>query len=164
MNRDLDDQAERLYDVFAELARAFQYRDREQICCFGVTISQCHALEMIEARGPMNMSERARRLYLDASTITRLVDRLVDDGLAVRSADGSDRRVHRVRNTDKGDRLVHEIRRNLVAEQRDVLRQVPEASREAVISALGHLLDAFRARQDRSCACLGSNDTTEDAS
>lgn len=163
MNHDLERQAERLYEVFAELARAFQYRDREQICCFGVTISQCHALEMLQARGPMTMSELAQALFLDASTVTRVVDRLVEDGLAVRSTDSSDRRVHRVRITDTGDRLVHQIRSNLVAEQRDVLQQVPPASREAVISAVRRLLDAFRARQARSCACSEPTEKKEEA-
>jgi DNA-binding MarR family transcriptional regulator len=163
VNHDLEDQAERLYDIFAELARAFQYRDREQICCYGVTISQCHALEMLQTRGPMTMSALAGALFLDASTVTRIADRLADDGLVVRGADPADRRVHRVRITDTGNRLVRQIRRNLVAEQRDVLQQVPAASREAVISALGRLLDAFRARQARSCACSDSTDMKEDA-
>lgn len=158
MNHDLEDQAERLYDVFAELARAFQYRDREQICCHKVTISQCHALEMLQARGPMTMSELARALFLDASTVTRVVDHLVEHGFALRTVDVADRRVYRVRITDEGDRLVCQIRRDLVAEQREVLQQVPAASREAVIAALGRLLDAFEARQIRSSSFSHSTD------
>ena len=164
MDDELRDQAERMYDVFAELARAFQYRDRGQICFYGVTISQCHALEMLHSRRSMSMSALASALFLDASTVTRIVDRLVDLGYAVRLTDTTDRRVCHVQITDQGRRLVSEIRRDLVTEQLQVLREVPVDSREAVITAMGRLLDAFRARQARSPECSGSTTDAGDAS
>lgn len=164
MNDELRSQAERMYDVFAELARAFQFRDRGQVCFYGVTISQCHALEMLCTHGSMSMSTLARALFLDASTVTRVVDRLVDQGFAVRLTDTADRRVCHVQITTEGRRLVSEIRRDLVAEQLQVLQEVAVDSREAVIAALGRLLDAFRARQARSCACSNSTDGNGDDS
>ncbi len=143
----LSGQAERLYEVYAELARAFQFRDRERTTCFGISVSGCHALELLIARGPMTMSELAAELYLGNSTVTRLVDRLAGDGLAVRRPDPEDGRICRVHPTEPARELMEAVRGRLVAEQAQVLQALPAASREPVIAAFGLLLKAFRARQ-----------------
>ncbi|MHC4429921.1 MAG: MarR family winged helix-turn-helix transcriptional regulator [Planctomycetota bacterium] len=144
-------QAERLQEVFAELVRGYQFRDRESICCHGVSISQCYALDSLERQGPATMSELAGRMSLELSTMTRIVDRLVDGKLATRAADPEDRRVCCVKITRQGRALVARIRAELVEEHEQVLREIPPESREAVISAVGHLLAAFRQRQQRLC-------------
>jgi len=146
MSDALRTQGERLHKVFAELVRAYQFRDREQVCCWGLSISQCYALEVVFDQGPMTMSELARTLFLDASTATRIIDRLVESDLVERTTSDSDRRKCLVGVTRAGQRLVQGIRSDLVDEHVEVLRQVPAASREAVITALDRLLEAFRAR------------------
>jgi len=146
MTKSLRAQGERLHRVFAELVRAYQFRDREQVCCWGLSISQCYALETLFDHGPMTMSELARTLYLEASTATRIIDRLVDAGLVERTTSDRDRRKCLVGATDAGRRLVGQIRSDLIEEHVEVLRQVPEDSREAVITALDRLLEAFQAR------------------
>ncbi len=151
-------QGERLYEVFAELVRAYQFRDREQTCCWGLSISQCYAIETLFSKGPMTMSELARTLFLEASTVTRVVDRLVDADLVERTTSASDRRVCRVGVTDAGRRLVLRIRDDLIDEHVRVLQQVPARSREQVITALDRLLEAFRARQ-AAADCTGGNAT-----
>jgi DNA-binding MarR family transcriptional regulator len=155
MGDSLERQAERLYDVFAELVRGYQFRDREEICCRGISVSQCHALEALEMHGPMTMGELAAHLHLELSTTTRVVDFLVTNGMATREADAKDRRVCRVRVARKGRALVARIRGDLVKEHELVLREIPAESREAVISAMTHLLAAFRERQGRTCAAPG---------
>jgi DNA-binding MarR family transcriptional regulator len=158
MTKLLRTQGERLYDVFAELVRAYQFRDRDQTCCRGLSVSQCYALETLLSNGPTTMSELARTLYLEASTVTRIIDRLVDADLVERTASDSDRRVCRVAVTDAGRRLVLRIRDDLIDEHVWVLQQVPTKSREAVITALDHLLDAFRTRQ-ATPDCTGGDAT-----
>jgi DNA-binding MarR family transcriptional regulator len=106
----------------------------------------------------MTMSELARTLFLEASTVTRIVDRLVDADLVERTTSASDRRVCRVGVTDAGRRLVLRIRDDLIDEHVRVLQQVPAKSREQVITALDRLLEAFRARQAGS-DCMGGNAT-----
>lgn len=140
-------QGARLYDVFAELVRAYQFRDRDQTCLRGLSVSQCYAIETLFSNGPMTMSELARTLFLEASTVTRVVDRLVEDNLVERTTSASDRRLCRVGVTDAGRRLVLRIRDDLIDEHVWVLQQVPARSREQVIAALELILEAFRARQ-----------------
>lgn len=150
----LTTQAERMYEVYSELARAFQLRDRDHTGCWGLSVAQCHALEMVSRRGALTMRELARALFLDASTVTRLVDRLAGAGLVARVTDTADHRVCRVHATEAGLGLYGQIRADLIAEQARVLRGLPAAAREPVIEALGRLLDAFRGRQGACCADL----------
>ncbi|MHC4415241.1 MAG: MarR family winged helix-turn-helix transcriptional regulator [Planctomycetota bacterium] len=144
-------QAERLYQVFAELVRGYQFRDREGICCHGLSVSQCYTLEALQTQGPATMGELAGRLYLEVSSMTRIVDHLVANKLATRVADAGDRRVCRVQITRKGRDLVSRVRAELVKDHELILGEIPSESREAVISAMSHLLSAFKERQRRRC-------------
>ncbi len=152
----LGGQAERLYGVFAELVRGYQFRDREEICCHGISVSQCHTLEALYTRGPLTMGDLAAHLHLEVSSATRVVDFLVANQLASRAADAKDRRVCRVRIARKGRSLIAKIRDELIREHEHVLREIPAPSREAVISAMSKLLSAFKERQRRSCAQAGT--------
>ena len=51
--------------------------------------------------------------------------------------------------TRQGRALVARIRGELIKEYELMLREIPAGSREAVISAISHLLSAFRQRQQR---------------
>ena len=148
----LNRQAERLYHVFAELVRGYQFRDREEICCHGLSVSQCYALDALETHGPMTMGNLAGQLYLELSTMTRVVDYLVAKKLATRVADAKDRRVCRVQISQQGRSLVSRIRGELMQEYKLILRAIPPESREAVISAISHLLSAFKERQESRCS------------
>ncbi len=148
----LAQQAERLYEVFAELVRGYQFRDREGICCHGVSVSQCYTLDTLGRRGPTSMGELADCLYLEISTMTRVVDQLVLRQLVAREADPKDRRICRIRITRKGKSLISKIRGELIKEHEMVLRNIPAQSREAVIDAMSNLLSACSGRtQQLSC-------------
>ncbi|MFQ5806705.1 MAG: MarR family winged helix-turn-helix transcriptional regulator [Phycisphaerae bacterium] len=152
MSPSLEPQAERLYQLFAELVRRYQFRDRDRICCHGLSVSQCYTLDALDRLGPRTMGELAGHLCLEISTMTRVVDHLVANKLAARVADANDRRVCRVRITGKGRALVSKVHDGLIAEYEQVLRAVPPESREAVIQAVSQLLSAFEERQRCSSA------------
>jgi DNA-binding MarR family transcriptional regulator len=67
-----------------------------------MTIGQLHCLRTIGRLGEPTMSEVADAMGLHPSTVTLLVDGLVEHGLVARSADPADRRIVRVRETAKG--------------------------------------------------------------
>ncbi|UCE59468.1 MAG: MarR family transcriptional regulator [Phycisphaerales bacterium] len=148
----LHKQAERLYHFLAELARGYQFRDREGICCHGISVSQCYTLDALEMQGPMTMSELAAHLHLEISSMTRVVDYLVANKLATRVTDAEDRRVCRVKIARKGHSLVGKIRTDLIKQHEAVLKEIPSGSREAVITAMSHLLEAFKERERSACA------------
>ena len=146
MAADLPTQARRLYGVFSDLLRRYQFRDREQICCHGLSVSQCYTLEALEQRGPMTMGQLAAHLSLKISSMTRVVDTLVEGGLVRRIDDPADRRVCRVQLNAKGRTLLSKVQGGLIGEYEEVLRNVPPASREAVINAVTDLLSAYESR------------------
>jgi DNA-binding MarR family transcriptional regulator len=143
----LDRQAEELYRTFLGLVRQYQFRDREEICCHGISVSQCYALAHIRDAGQAAMSDVAGALHLDLSTITRLADQLEDKGLIKRARAREDRRVNRLSLTRKGRALLDEIEAELVAEYRAVLQGIPASSRRSVLDAIEGLRLAFEARR-----------------
>jgi DNA-binding MarR family transcriptional regulator len=150
MSSKLQRQAERLYREFSGLVRAYQFRDRDAICGYGISVTQCYALDTLDTSGPLATGDLAARLHVELSTMTRAIDRLVADGLVARSRDKEDRRVCRIRISPAGRRLVTRSRADLIREEMEVLRNVPPEAREAVITAIADLRAAFTTRQ--SCA------------
>lgn len=110
----------------------------------GLTPSLQSALAMIEARGPFTLGELAAVEQVSPPTITRIVDKLEDMGLARREPDPDDRRVSRVTVTDVGREQLVESRQRRDAWLRDRLDELaPEdvAALTAAIEPLERLLD-----------------------
>jgi MarR family 2-MHQ and catechol resistance regulon transcriptional repressor len=144
----LDRQAERLHRAVGDLVRTYQVRDRNEICCFGISVSQCYALEALGQVGELTMGELAVRLRLSVSTMTRIVDGLVEHGLVERCYDENDRRVCCVQPTAAGRELLTRISGELLASERAILAEIPTEHRGSVISAIERLsraVDAWRA-------------------
>ena len=136
----LDKQTERLGEAFGDLIRAYQFRDRNEICCHDVSVSQCYTMDALYRRGPLTMGEIGEHLYLDVSTVTRLVDQLAKMGYVERIADPHDRRIVRAKLTRSGTASINRIRESLLDDYRRVLQAVPATSREDVIGAIELML------------------------
>lgn len=137
-----DDEAQRLHRVVTELVRRYQFRDRNEICCFGISVSQCYALEALAQEEELTMGALAARMQLSVSTMTRVVDQLEEHGLAQRSTGRDDRRVCCVGPTAKGRALLKRISSELLASERAILEGIPAGHRESVILALKALSQA----------------------
>ena len=153
-------QAEEFHAAVSQLVRVYQYRDRDRICCHDVSVTQCHALEILVERGAVRSQVLAQALHLDKSTTTRVVDALVRKGYVERLADAADARVVLLRITRKGRQLHQRIDGDLVDQQQALLRDLDPAVRigaTELIRRLAHAADA-RFRSGRSageCAAAG---------
>jgi MarR family transcriptional regulator, 2-MHQ and catechol-resistance regulon repressor len=78
-------QARELQDALSEFVRVYQFRDRDQICCHDVSVTQCYALDALLRRGLATLNELAAELCLDKSTASRVVATLERKGYAARS-------------------------------------------------------------------------------
>ena len=150
MQRSIGKQAEELYRVFTDLARGYQFRDKHATYMCDLTVSQCHSLECLHTSGSLTMGQLAGKLYLEVSTMTRVVDNLVAKGLVTRGSDPQDRRVIRVEITDEGVDRVVQVQGKLISEYQLVLDKIAPDGREAVIEGLQHMLEAFKARDGRT--------------
>ena len=157
------EQASRLHRAVTELVRRYQFRDRNEICCFGISVSQCYALEALAQAGTLTMGALASRMQLSVSTMTRVVDQLVARGFAQRGEDAEDRRVCCVGPTSEGRELLAKVSSELLESERAILDKLSAEHRESVILALEDLsraVDKWRGvepRQGGNC-CAESLD------
>jgi MarR family 2-MHQ and catechol resistance regulon transcriptional repressor len=128
----LERDAEALHEALSGLVRLYQFRDRDQICCFDVSVPQCYGLEALVRDGPLTLGELAGRLYLDKSTASRVVDALQRKGYVNRAPHPGDRRALQLEVTPAGRQLVDRIRVSLVEDAKAVLGDLsPSFRREA---------------------------------
>jgi MarR family 2-MHQ and catechol resistance regulon transcriptional repressor len=137
-----DDEARRLHRAVSELVRRYQFRDRNEICCFGISVSQCYALEALGQAGELTMGALASQMRLTVSTMTRVVDQLVKNGLVRRTIGREDHRVCCVGPTPAGRGLLARISAELVESEQAILEGIPAEHRESVIHALEELSSA----------------------
>ena len=167
----LQQDAEALHEALSGLVRLYQFRDRDQICCFDVSVPQCYGLDAVVREGPLTLGELANRLYLEKSTASRVVDALERKGYVTRSPHPGDRRALQLKVTPAGRRLVERIRASLVEDARAVLEDLSPSFRREAARFLARLTEVTAGRLGRgpggagqkSCATLAdtSRDTKE---
>lgn len=136
---------EELYDALEDLLRIYQFRDRDRICCFDVSVSQCYALEGLVRRGSMTLNDLAAYLYLDKSTASRVVDALERKGYAARSRHPSDGRASLLEATPEGRELEGKIRESILAGERQLLSDFTPEVRQSMTVVLRRLARAAAA-------------------
>ena len=143
--------AEELYDAREDLLRVYQFRDRDRICCFDVSVSQCYALEGLVRRGSMTLNDLAAYLYLDKSTASRVVDALERKGYVARSPHPKDRRAVLLEATVSGRELEGKIRESILAEERELIADFAPEVRQAMTQLLRQLARAAALNNPGGC-------------
>lgn len=101
-----------------------------------VTLPQYRALVVLASRGPAKVAELAAELDVNASTATRMCDRLVAKGLVRRERDPDDRRTVHISISEAGRELVAAVTRKRRADVRSILRKMAVEGRPALVAAL----------------------------
>ncbi len=125
--------------------RAFGLHKGDQTPCgAAVTVSEAHALAAMARAGTEGLAqdELARQLALTKSTVSRLVDQLVERGWAERRADARDGRRRTVVLTDDGHATATAIAQRRSERMARLLERVPADQRGAVLAALDVLVEA----------------------
>ncbi len=148
-----DDELKSFHAAFTELVRKYQFRDRSETACYGLSVSGCHALEVLVEAGAQRMGELAARLNLSVSAMTRVADQLVAKELVVRIREPDDRRACRLEPSPMGSALVEGIRTEFFEREREVLEGHPPEVRRALLECLEQLakaVDSWRSNIARS--------------
>lgn len=141
---------EELYDALEDLLRVYQFRDRDRICCFDVSVSQCYALEGLVRRGGMTLNDLAGFLYIDKSTASRVIDALERKGYVARSTHPEDRRAVLLEATPAGRELEGRIRESILAEERQLLADFAPEVRQSMTQLIRRLARAASASVEAS--------------
>lgn len=94
--------ANEIHILIHQLLRAMESSDRETCACHDVTHLQGMVLVEIANNQPLNMQQLAQSMQLAVSTMSRVVDKLVNAGLIDRQPDKDDRRVVQCTLTEAG--------------------------------------------------------------
>lgn len=107
------------------------------------TMSRFDLLASLYGEDGQPLASLSRRLLVTAGNLTGLVDRAERDGVVVRRADPTDRRVARVHLTPKGRTLIGELMPLHAEHVHELVSTLPAAERRALRRLLGRLRDGL---------------------
>ena len=111
----------------------------------GLTMTQLRVLFILRGEDGASAGALADQLSVTPSTLTRIVDRLVGQGLVRRTVDEEDRRLVRHSLTEAGASAVEELERAGRARMNEVFGRLSREQLERLISALRDLAAALDA-------------------
>lgn len=144
-----------------QFERLTAHQLKEDSCCQGVTLAQCHTLLEIEELGQASIVTLTKRLGLDKSTLSRTIDGLVNISLVERIAHPSDRRFVLLTLTDQGRSICRRINRLNDEYYSRVFDGIAVDKHEDVITYFDMLVSALqRYQKDKSknSACKSNLD------
>lgn len=127
--------ADRLHSAAIHLLRRLRVEDE----ALGISAPRLSVLSVLVFAGPRRIGELARIEQVEPPTMTRLVDGLVRDGLALREPDPDDARAVRVRATPTGARTLRRGRARRV----ETLRLALASLSPTDLTALGDGVDVL---------------------
>lgn len=131
-----------LRELLRILVRNLGVLEKSDAGCCGVTISQCHAIVEIGRAGEISLNELAEILTLDKSTMSRTINKLVEDNLVIRETHAKDRRYITIKLTEEGTNIFKTIEGNMGSYYDSVFMTIAEEKREQVLDSLTLLIEA----------------------
>ncbi|SDJ53496.1 DNA-binding transcriptional regulator, MarR family [Frankineae bacterium MT45] len=130
---DFDD--DEIVRLRAALGRISRLLDR-QVSGDGMTRTNLSVLGAIGRRGPIGASELADHEGINPTMLSRILTKLEERGLVVRSVDEQDRRAVQVQVTPAGAELHNRIRDERARMLAERLEQVPHPQAQSLLAAL----------------------------
>ena len=124
--------ATRLHSAAIRLLRLLRREDEGA----GISGPLYSALSVIVFAGPLSLADLAAAEQVRAPTMSRIVEALVQDGLALRDPDPADRRMVRITATPDGVRLLEEGRERRVRALTGRIERLAESEQRALHRAV----------------------------
>lgn len=131
------------YDLTAA-HRTLHTRLNAKLKGLGVQVEMWRVLETLDSAEPYTMGELAEIVLMNPPTLSKLVDRMVANGLVHRQLAPEDHRRVRLVLTDAGLDLVDKVRRHVEVQHEDIVEQLGEENARIVQEALRSLSSADR--------------------
>jgi DNA-binding MarR family transcriptional regulator len=107
----------------------------------GLSMSQCGALIHLHHMGSAGVTDLGDHLGVSSAAASQMLDRLVQQGLILRSEDPGDRRVKQIMLSDKGQQILEGGIRARISWLKDVFENLSPSEKEAIALALDALID-----------------------
>ncbi len=129
-----------------QIIRAIDIHSRKLAATHQITGPQLCCLMTIAENGPTTATAVAQDVYLSASTVVGILDRLQEKGLVQRQRDSKDRRLVHVTVTEKGREMVANAPSPLQDKLAEALKDLPESEQTTIAHALERIVDLMEAR------------------
>ena len=112
---------------------------------FGITGPQLWALKTIYQNGSLSLGELSRRMFINPSTITGVVDRLEKKKYVLRVRNEKDRRIVKVQLTPQGNRLAIKTPNPIQGKMIYGLRKLKKDELFSIYQSVGKLVEIMEA-------------------
>lgn len=133
----------KLREMMRILVRHLGILEKSDLNGCDITLAQCHALVEIGRRERMNLNDLALLLNVDKSTMSRTINNLVENGLAVRDQNDGDRRYIVIQLTEEGKRFFECTEADMAVYYRSILNRIPAGKQAQVMESMALLIDAI---------------------
>jgi DNA-binding MarR family transcriptional regulator len=136
MEENIEQEVEILNRMSPELSKVFGTQDLEGVLDIDIKFAHIPILCQIQTLKSPTMGELGEISNFQLSTLTRVVDRLVERGLVAREADSFDRRVVRVSITNEGSQIVRKFEMARKKKVKSILMRLTSRERKDLIRVL----------------------------
>jgi DNA-binding MarR family transcriptional regulator len=130
-------------ELLQKAVRTFQIFERGQIKVHGFTSSQCYIVLEIYKHETLSINEISEKMHLEISTITRIMNNLVRDGLILRKKSSYDKRVVEAVLTESGKKAALKLQKSIANYYKNVISNLPRGHVREVMSAVELLVTAL---------------------
>ena len=130
---------EEFHNTIIDLIKKYQFRDRNEVACMGMSVSQCYILETLYFHGSMNMKDLACKMHLAISTITRIVDQLERKKYINRLRNENDLREKFISLTKSGEKIFLKSWENVFKSEKKIFEKIKPEHRKPMLDLLKEL-------------------------
>jgi DNA-binding MarR family transcriptional regulator len=133
------DQTKQIIFSIRRLIQASELYSKELNKKYQISAAQLNCILTLYEYGPLPPSKIAQHMMVKSSTVTGVVDRLENKGLAERMRNSPDRRMITIQLTQAGKKLAENAPPPIQQKIIDGLKQTKNAKKEQIINALNML-------------------------
>lgn len=126
--------------MIASINRQLEAELEERLRPGGVPIEQYRILEVLDANEPAAMGEIAQQSLIEAPTLTKIIDKMVAEGLVYRAPDPNDRRRVLILTAPGGKALFKRLRGVSTAQEQRIVELLEGDKAAALRSLLKELI------------------------
>lgn len=126
--------------MIASLNRQLEAELEDRLRPGGVPIEQYRILEVLDASEPAAMGEIAQQSLIEAPTLTKIIDKMVAEGLVYRAPDANDRRRVLILTAPAGKALFKRLRGVSTAQEQRIVDLLEGDKAAALRSLLKELI------------------------
>jgi DNA-binding MarR family transcriptional regulator len=142
------DRIQEVIHLMRKLMQAGERYTKELNKKFNVSAPQVACLLALLDNGPISPSQIAKKIMVESSTVTGIIDRLEQKGLVSRTRVSQDRRVITIELTEAGRRLAENAPPPIQQKIVNGLRKTDEAERAEIIQTLSRLTEMIDAEDE----------------